>query len=97
MTVEYTRRTVIDLRNIAEYYESVGTAGLGNRVAAHLDEVIARIDAYPRSGRPIPGGGGIRVVPIVRYPYLIFYEIPEPGTVRVLHIRHTSRRPWRGE
>jgi plasmid stabilization system protein ParE len=96
MTVEYARLALIDLRNIAEYYEGLGTTGLGDRVAASFDEVIDRIDAYPRSGRPAPGGGGLRVVPVRQYPYLIFYEIPEPGTVSILHIRHTSRRPWSG-
>jgi plasmid stabilization system protein ParE len=39
----------------------------------------------------------VRVVPLLRYPYLIFYEITQSGTIRVLHIRHTSRRPWLGE
>ncbi len=97
MTVEYVRRAVIDVRNIAEYYEDVGTAGLGDRIATHLGEVIARIEAYPRSGRPVSGRAGLRLVSVRRYPYLIFYEIPEPGTVRILHIRHTSRRPWSGE
>jgi plasmid stabilization system protein ParE len=39
---------------------------------------------------------GVRVVPLIRYPYKIFYRIAD-DTVRILHIRHTSRRPWENE
>ena len=36
---------------------------------------------------------GMRVVPLVRYPFKIFYRILGE-TVRVLHIRHAAQRPW---
>jgi plasmid stabilization system protein ParE len=35
----------------------------------------------------------MRVMPLVRYPFKIFYRIVG-DTVRVLHIRHAARRPW---
>ena len=36
----------------------------------------------------------IRVLPVVRYPYLIFYTIiPSDDEVRNLRIRHGRRRP----
>jgi plasmid stabilization system protein ParE len=35
----------------------------------------------------------MRVLPLVRYPFKVFYRIAG-DTVRILHIRHTARRPW---
>ena len=35
----------------------------------------------------------MHVIPLVRYPYKIFYRILA-DRIRILHIRHTSRRPW---
>jgi hypothetical protein len=34
----------------------------------------------------------MRLLPIARYPYLVFYEVLE-GEVVVHHIRHTRRQP----
>jgi hypothetical protein len=37
----------------------------------------------------------VRMMPLVRYPYKIFYRILG-DTIRILHIRHAARRPWGG-
>lgn len=34
MTVEYTRRAVIDILDIADYYERNGASGIGRSIAA---------------------------------------------------------------
>ena len=39
----------------------------------------------------------IRVKVVRRYRYRIFYRIVEAETVEIVHVRHTSRRPWAGE
>jgi len=36
---------------------------------------------------------GVRVMLLVRYRYKIFYRVVGT-TVRIIHIRHMSRRPW---
>jgi plasmid stabilization system protein ParE len=39
---------------------------------------------------------GVRVLPVVRYPYLIFYLLtPAMDEVRILRIRHGRRKPLR--
>jgi plasmid stabilization system protein ParE len=38
--------------------------------------------------------GNVRAVPLVRYPYLIFYQIKKQR-IEILHVRHTSRAPWK--
>jgi hypothetical protein len=35
----------------------------------------------------------VHVVPLVRYPFKIFYRVLE-GRVRIQHIRHGARRAW---
>jgi len=39
--------------------------------------------------------GNVRAVSLVRYPYLIFYQIKDEW-IEVLHVRHTSRASWKG-
>lgn len=52
--------------------------------------------------REQPSGGyktdnpGVRVKFVIQYPYKIFYRV-RGDVVEIAHIRHTSRRPWKGE
>ena len=95
MKVEYARRAVSDIRSIAAYYARSDDPRVRERVAARIREVVARIARRPESGRSVAARPGVRVVPLIRYPFALFYLVGE-GSVRVLHIRHTARRPWPG-
>jgi antitoxin HigA-1 len=55
-----------------------------------LRQVITRL---PRSARAVQGRPGVRVVPLLRYPYKIFYRITDKG-IEILHIHHTARDFW---
>lgn len=95
MTAEYANQAVADLHSIAAYYEGLGSPGVGRHIAARIDEVAARITLRrPKTGRRAAGDQNLRVVPLGRYPYLVYYEVIDGDGVRILHIRHTSRRPW---
>ena len=95
MTVEYSRRALTDLRDIAAYYASSDHPAVGEAVATHIEEVVARLETAPRSGRRLTDREDVRVAPLLRYSYNIFYTLVGE-TVRIVHIRHTSRRPWTG-
>ncbi|HKS89083.1 MAG TPA: type II toxin-antitoxin system RelE/ParE family toxin [Stellaceae bacterium] len=95
MNVEYARRAVSDIRTIAAYYARSDNPQLCERVASRIRDVVARISRRPESGRPVAARPGVRVVPLIRYPFNLFYLVGDHG-VRVLHIRHTARRPWTG-
>jgi len=95
MTVEYSRRALTDLRDIAAYYASADRPAVGEAVADRIAEVVVRLETAPRSGRPVPEREGVRAAPLLRYSYNIFYTLVGE-TVRIVHIRHTSRRPWTG-
>ena len=96
MKVEYSNRALADLRKL-----SAGSqATFGHRVAAALETriraIVEQIRQAPESAPRVEQRPGVRVVPLIRYPYKIFYRIAD-DTVRILHIRHTSRGPWENE
>ena len=94
MKVEFTNRVVGDLRKIS----AESRKEFGDRVAAALElrirNVVAQIANAPESAPRVEQRPGMRVVPLVRYPFKVFYRIVDDDTVRILHIRHAARRPW---
>jgi plasmid stabilization system protein ParE len=93
MTVEYSKRAIADLRQIAAYHARSSSAVIAARIAARIQEVVARIAELPLSGRPVAQRPGVRVVLLADYRYKIFYRMAG-DTIRIIHIRHTSRRPY---
>jgi toxin ParE1/3/4 len=93
MKVEFTNRAVRDLRDISE--ES--RRRFGDRVATALEarirEVVAGIAHAPESAPQVQERPGMRVTPLLRYPFKVFYRVVGDA-VRILHIRHAARRPW---
>jgi toxin ParE1/3/4 len=92
MKVEYSKRAAADLRKV-----SADSRGFGDAVAAAVElrirTIIAHIAARPHAAAKVIERPGMHVIPLIRYPYKIFYRVLE-DRVRILHIRHTSRRPW---
>lgn len=93
MKVEYSKRAVSDLRRIADYHTGLDDPRVGERVAAGIKEVVAGLEHFPERGRPVAQRPGVRVALLVQYRYKIFYRVVGK-TLRIIHIRHTSRRPW---
>jgi toxin ParE1/3/4 len=95
MKVEYSNRAIFDLRKIS----ADSRRAFGDRVAEALSSriraVVEHIGRDPLSAPEVEQRPGLRVVPLVRYPYKIFYRVLD-DRVRIQHIRHTARRPWRG-
>jgi toxin ParE1/3/4 len=92
MKVEYSKRAAADLRKV-----SADSRAFGDAVAAAVEfrirSIIAHIAARPHIAAKVVERPGMHVIPLIRYPYKIFYRVFE-DRVRILHIRHTSRRPW---
>jgi addiction module RelE/StbE family toxin len=90
MKVRWSRRAIANLVGIADYvreHNPRAAAALEKRIRAS----IGQLQMFPRSGRPTDDPG-IRMFPIVRYPYLVFYEVAEDEVV-IHHIRHARREP----
>jgi toxin ParE1/3/4 len=93
MRVEYSKRAITDLRQIAAYYARSGNSAVAENIAARLQEVVARIAGWPFSGRSVAQRPGVRVALLPSYRYKIFYRVAGDA-IRIVHIRHTSRRPY---
>jgi toxin ParE1/3/4 len=96
MKVEFAPRATADLIKIGVQ----SRRAFGDAVAAALETYIratvARIAVMPDGAQQLPQRPGVRVVPLVRYPFKIFYTVVGE-TITILHIRHAARRPWEGE
>lgn len=92
MKLQYTNRATSDLERL-----SVDNKQFGQAATAALEEcirqVIAKIVGFPKAAEPIAHRPDMHVVPLVRYPYKIFYRTFE-NRVLILHIRHSARKSW---
>ena len=93
MRVEYSKRALADLRHIAAYYTRSGGSALAESIAARIHGVVARLAELPLSGRAVAQRPEVRVALLLKYDYKIFYRVVG-DTIRIVHIRHTSRRPY---
>jgi len=95
MKVEYSRRAVADLHKIS----ADSRRAFGDRVAealeARIRAVADHLSREPLGASEVQQRPGLRVVSLIRYPFKIFYRVYD-DRVRIIHIRHTARRPWRG-
>lgn len=94
MRVRFARRAIGDLSAILEYIGRHSRQGRVN-VRRALQRTFDLIGAHPMIGRP-SGELETRVIPVSRYPYLVYWLI-EADEVVIVHIRHAARRPWSGE
>ena len=92
MNVVYTEPALADLEEIAAWL-SEHYPGLGRTVEHRLKIVVAHIAQWPESMRRSTRWPDVRVAPLGRFPYKIFYSVRE-DTIEILHIHHASRRPW---
>jgi toxin ParE1/3/4 len=95
MRVRYSPRALRQIeqihRDIAQHNPSAAV-----RVIARIRELCERLGEFPGMG-PRTNRPDIRVLPVVRYPYLIFYTIiPANHEVRILRVRHGRRQPLAG-
>jgi toxin ParE1/3/4 len=93
MKIEYSKRAVADLRKIAaDSYEMFGDL-VAEALETRIRAVVDRIARDPLSAPEVGQRPGLHVVPLIRYPFKVFYRVLD-GSVRILHIRHTARRSW---
>jgi plasmid stabilization system protein ParE len=95
MRVEYSERAIGDLNKLAADSRAFGEVVAG-AVETRIREAIAQVAWDPESAHEVTQRPGVHVVPLVKFPFAIFYRVLQ-GRVRILHVRHTSRFPWKGE
>jgi toxin ParE1/3/4 len=92
MKVVYTAPAIDDINGITAWLKR-HHPGLGRAVERRLGLVVAHIARWPESMRRSKNRPDVRVAPLGRYPYKIFYRVT-PDAVEILHIHHTARQPW---
>jgi addiction module RelE/StbE family toxin len=90
MSVRYSRRALADIVRIADHvreHNPRAAAALEKRIRSSIEQ----LQMFPLIGRPTDDPD-IRMFPIVRYPYLVFYEVLD-REIAIHHIRHARRKP----
>jgi toxin ParE1/3/4 len=96
MKIRYSGRATRDLQSISEYLTGPSTQGAVSVLTA-IYGAIEFIRRQPKAAQAttIPGA---RSMIVRRYQFKIFYRVLESDSViEIVHVRHTSRRPWSGE
>jgi plasmid stabilization system protein ParE len=89
MKVVYTDEALEDLDGIlayiASHYPTVYEA-----FQIRLRSVVSRIGRWPDSAQQVAERPGVRVVPLFRYPYKIFYRNTGEA-IEILYIHHVAQ------
>ena len=92
MRVVWTEAALADLDDILSY-TATNYPTLVDSLERRIRAVIERLGAWPKSTRTVEQRPDVRVVPLIRYPYRVFYRIND-DRVEILHIHHAARDPW---
>jgi plasmid stabilization system protein ParE len=93
MRLRYRAQALADIDAIHRYLEERSPAGARNvlrAIYASTQLIAEQPLSYQRTDDP-----DIRVHVVQRYRYKIFYSAGGDA-VEIIHVRHTSRRPWTG-
>jgi len=96
MKIRYSPRSTRDLTTIHRYLFERTPSGCASVMAAiysAIDHVRQASHAAEMTSMP-----GVRVKTVQHYRFRIFYRvIAADDVIEIVHIRHTSRRPWSEE
>jgi toxin ParE1/3/4 len=91
--VVFTDEALQDLDQALEFI-AINYPGISRAFGKRLRSVITRIGAWPKSAPEVKDRPGVHMVPLIRYPYKIFYRI-QNDAVEILYIQQASRlEPW---
>ena len=96
MKVVYTDEALRNLDDIlgyiASHYPTIATS-----FEMRLRAIVTRLGAWPESAQEVTERPGVRVVPLIRYPYKVFYRVTGEA-VEILYIHHAARQQsWEEE
>ena len=97
MKIRYSRRATRDLDSIHEYLATRSSRGAVNVMTA-IFASVEFIRRHPEAAPAVNHIEGVRGVVVHRYRFKVFYRILAPEEIiEIVHVRHTSPRPWSGE
>ena len=91
MKIVYSPRAIADLIEIADYLTVRSPPG-ARAVEQRIHATVSLLAQSPGAGRALEQRPAVRVIPLGRYPYLVFYKV-SGDELTILHVRHGARRP----
>jgi toxin ParE1/3/4 len=91
MRIVFTDEALRDLDEILDFI-AAHYPTIVSPFQQRLRTVLQRVRKWPKSAEEVEQRPGVRVVPLIRYPYKIFYQAATDA-VEILHIHHAARRP----
>ena len=88
MNLQLSSRAERDIEDIRSYLIARSPQG-ADRVRGSIAGALDLLEQFPHSGRAT-SMTGIRMLPVVRHPYLIYYTLIADEIV-IVHVRHASR------
>jgi toxin ParE1/3/4 len=93
MRVRYTARALAELDAILADLAAKNPIAAA-RFEQRIRQIAERIGRFPEGFQEVAQRPGVRRVPLVRYPYLIFYKAYRDEVV-ILRVVHGARKePW---
>jgi len=93
MKVRLSRPATDDLGKILDTLFRQNPQAAGQFVA-RIEKIFDRLGRFPGMAQEVAGRDGVRKVPLVRFPYLIFYKVIADEVI-ILRVVHGARRePW---
>ena len=93
MRARYSKRALAELDAILSNIRASNPAA-AQHFSQRVEQIGERLRRFPYGCQEVSERPGIRRVPLVRYPYLIFYKVTANEVV-VLRIIHGARKePW---
>ncbi len=90
MRVRWSESALADIRNVFEYiHERNRSAAVA--VVERIEAMVGLLETFPEAGH-LTDEPDVRMFPVVRYPYLVFYTIDQTAhEVVILHVRHGAQ------
>lgn len=90
MKVRWSESALAELGDIFAYIHERNRYAAA-AVVGRIEALVALLEQFPEAGHRTDEPN-VRMFPVVRYPYLIFYAVDEPaGEVVIVHVRHASQ------
>lgn len=88
MKVRFTATAFAELNQVFEHIARENPRA-AVAVLERIGQLVGRISEFPHMAYATDEPG-VRVIPVGRFPYLIFYTVGS-GDVVILHVRHAAR------
>lgn len=90
MKVRWSKTALIEINDVFLYISQRNRTA-AKSVVHHIEALVTQLEHFPYRGR-IADEPGAWALPVVRYPYVVFYAVElAADEVVILHIRHTAR------